>query len=169
MTNLIQRRPNNILSRSKMLPTAFPTDIFRDLEDFFKLDRFFGDLADFDPVGHNLRLTKGFPKGDVFLENGNLIVELGLAGYSKDQLEVLVEDGKLTIAAEKKDEGGEENSEGGGRTLRRRSFRKVFNILPEWKLEEATVTYQDGLLRVEIPPVEPEPEPEKQVIKLDIK
>ena len=167
-TNLTINRPNGIIRRNRGFPTAFPTDIFKDFEDFFGLDRFFGDLADFDPTGKNLRLTRGFPKGDVFLEDGKLILELGLAGYSKDQLEVLVEEGKLTVAAEKKDEGGE-GSEGGGRALRRRSFRKVFNILPEWNLEEANVSYQDGLLRVEVPAVEPEPEPEKEVKKLEIK
>lgn len=163
MTKLV-RSP---FSRGSLYPTAFTNDIFRDFEDFFNLDKFFGNLDMFDSTSRSMAL-RGFPRGDVFVEDGNLHLELALAGYSKDQLSVQVskENGEVVVSAEKKEEGKS------GRSLARRSFRKAFSVLPEWDLEKVDVSFMDGLLLLIIPPVpqvEPEPEPEPTYTQLEIK
>lgn len=163
MTNLTLRPFRN----SKLLPTAFPTDLFEDFDKFFDMNRFFEGLDFFDSTSNNLSL-KGFPRGDIFVQDNQLVLELALAGYSKDQLSIKVspEKHQIVISAEKKDDGDNGKN---GRSLARRSFRKTVEVLPEWNLEEAQVSYENGLLRMTVPPVEVKPEPEPKYIDVDIK
>lgn len=150
---------------SRALPTAFPTDIFEDFDKFFNLDKFFSGLNAFDSASNNLSL-KGFPRGDIFVEDKHLVMEFALAGYSKDQLGIQVspENNQIIVSAEKKDDDKKN-----GRSVARRSFKKVVEVLPEWGLEKSEVSYQDGLLRISVPPVEVESEPEPNFIDLEIK
>lgn len=143
-------------------PTLFPSEIFDDLE------RFLGDLDLFDPSTSNLRISKGFPKGDLFLEDGNLVIELALAGYSKDQLSVRVENsGSIVVSAEKKSEGDGDETGRGGRSLARRAFQRVFPQLgKEWDVASSDVTYRDGLLRIVVPPIEPVKEETLQELEI---
>lgn len=151
---------------SRLLPTAFPTDVFEDFDRFFNLDRFFEGLDLFDSASNNLSL-RGFPRGDIFVEDKHLNLEFALAGYSKDQLSIQVspENNQILISAEKKDD----EEKGNGRSLARRSFKKTVEVLPQWDLQKAEVSFEDGLLRVVVPPVEEAPEPEPKYIDLDIK
>ena len=129
------------LMRPLAFPTLLPEDIFQDFRGFF-------DALDvYNPTTQTLSIRKGFPKGDIFLDkDGNRVIELALAGYSKEQLSVTVEDGKLTVAA-KKCEGDEES-----RTLARRAFTQTFsNLGKDFNLEKAEVSYKDGLLRIIVP------------------
>jgi HSP20 family protein len=144
------------LMRPFTLPTLFPSDIFGEFE------RFFTGLDTYDPNTCTLSLKK-FPKGDIFLdEDGNRVIELALAGYSKDQLSVVVEDGKLTVSAEKCEDSSDER-----RTLARRAFRQVFSSFGDnFNLEGSEVTFKDGLLRVKVPKVE---KPEEVAKSLPIK
>jgi len=150
---------------SRLLPTAFPTDVFEDFDRFFNLDRFFEGLDFFDSASNNLSL-RGFPRGDIYVEDKQLTLELALAGYSKDQLSIQVspENNQIIISATKEDD-----EKTNGRSLARRSFKKTVEVLPQWDLQKAEVSYEDGLLRVVVPPVEEAPEPEPKYIDLDIK
>lgn len=113
-------------------------------EIFNNLGRIISD-ADlrFDDRGF-LPLTKGFPKGDIYRENGNIVIELALAGYSKDQLSVKIVGDTLTVSAVK-DEGQESRAS----SLKRSAFTKTFSDFgKKWDLQNADVSYKDGLLRI---------------------
>lgn len=139
---LVRRRPLNPF-RINSFPTLFPSTIFDDFENLLT------GLCDFDSEHGNLSLRKGFPKGDVYMDDGSVVIELALAGYNKEQLSVRVEDNSLVVSAEKV-----ENNDVGGRSLARRAFSKVFpNFTNEWDLEQAKIIYQDGLLRITVPPI----------------
>lgn len=153
---VVRRRPLNPF-RVNSFPTLFPSNFFDEF------DRLLAGLGDFDSEHGNLSLRKGFPKGDVYTEDGNVIIELALAGYNKEQLSVRIEDNSLVVSAEKVDEPDNNN----GRSLARRAFSKVFpNFTNEWNLESADVSYRDGLLRIVVPPHE---EPSAAVTELEIK
>lgn len=142
------------------VPTLFPNDLF---EDFF--GKFLGELDTYNPTNSTLSLRR-FPKGDIYTDNdGNRVIELALAGYSKDQLSVTVEDDKLIVAATKcegececKEESKEECSCCCGtqsRTLARRAFKQIFsNIGKQYNLEGTDVSYRDGLLKIVVPKAE---------------
>lgn len=69
----------------------FPTEILNEFWDSFNTESF------------SRKISQGFPKCDQYLENGNNIMEVALAGYSKDQLSVEVESNCLTISAKKEE------------------------------------------------------------------
>ena len=126
------------------IPTLFTSDLFREM------DRFFNDL-DFFNIAERRQNLSGHPKGDIVVnKEGNLVVELALAGYSKDQLVVNVEDNKLIVSASKSSEDNEKSS------LARRAFKKVFtDFAHTWDINSADVSYKDGLLKIIVPPVGP--------------
>lgn len=130
----------NMIKFSRPLLPLLPSDIFDDL--FKGLDTF-GE----EPFGVRL---KGFPRGDVFLENGNVVIELALAGYKKDQLSVKVDvDGSLVVSADQS-----KDDQSNGRALVRRTFNKRFPQLGrEWDVCASDVSYCDGLLKITVPPL----------------
>ena len=140
---------NQTIWNSKF-PTLFTSDVFK------RLDEFFGDLD----VNDHQHLVKGHPRGDMYVnKEGNLVVALTLAGYSKEQLSVAVEDEKLVISATKIDDGDEG-------AFAKRAFKKEFtDYAHRWALSQASVSYKDGLLKVVVPPLKRE----SSTIKLDIK
>lgn len=144
-------------------PTVFPTSIFRDFDSIF--ERAFeghGDL--FDRHTNTVKLNQGFPKGAVWVdEDQKLHLELVTAGYKKDQLSVRVEDSDLIVEG-KKDESGTPS-----RILTKGSFQKrLKNYGDQFDLHSSSVSYEDGVLHVVVPPVEPKEE-ESQVVELEIK
>lgn len=130
-------------------PALFTSDAFKRLNDFF------GDMNTDD-----YHLFKGHPRGDIYINReGNMVVALTLAGYSKDQLSVLVEADKLVISASKAD-GDEEG------TIARRAFKKVFtDVAHRWDLKTANVSYKDGLLKIVAQPQKRE----NSTVQLEIK
>ena len=146
----------NSLMKPFIFPTLLPDDVF---ENFGK---FFTGLDVYNPTNQSISLRK-FPKGDVFFDKeGNRVIELALAGYNKDQLSISIDNGKMTISAEKceNDEDGEQ------RTLARRAFKQVFSSFGDgFDLEQSEVTFKDGLLRVIVPKVEKKEIIKKLVIK----
>ena len=107
------------MTKQLMRPFAFPTLLPDDI--FGEFEKFFTGLDVYNPNTNSLSLRK-FPKGDIFFDkDGNRVIELALAGYSKEQLSVVVEDGKLTVAAEKCNEDCAEEQ----RTLARRAFKQT--------------------------------------------
>lgn len=156
--NLVKVNRVNPFTTLSHFPSLFPSEVFEEL------DRFLSGMDHFDQNTHNLRISKGFPKGDLFREGQNLVIELALAGYSKDQLSVTVEDNCLIVAANKVDQEAPSNN---SRSLARRAFSKTFPQLgSKWDVTKSDVTYCDGLLRIVVPPVEPV---KKEIKSIDIK
>lgn len=141
---------------SRRLPSLFPDYVFDEL------DRIMSGLDWFDPEFGSMSF-KTFPKGDAFInKDGKYVVELLLAGYSKDDLSVEVEGDTLKISANKA-EGGESESP---RSIARRAFSRSYLLNSNWDLQNAEVSHKDGVLRVVIPPVNT---PAVEVKKLEIK
>ncbi len=132
-------------------PSLFPTSFFDTFE------KMFGELDFYHPENQSWNL-RGFPRGDVYVEGDKGIVELALAGFSKEQLSVQVEDNKLIISAKKCEETKKES-----RTLARRAFTETFCFGEDFDLEKADVSFKDGLLRIEVPKIKQEPKALKSI------
>ena len=127
-----------------MMPSVFGRDIFDDFMDGFA----------FPDVSKELygKHAKNVMKTDVReLDNGYEII-VDLPGFKKDEIEVQLEDGYLTISAAKGLDKDEEDKK--GRVLRQeryagacsRSFY-VGNVKPE----DVKAKYEDGVLSVIVP------------------
>ena len=92
-------------------------------------------------------------------------IELALAGYSKDDIEVNLEDGVLTIKSKKEDT--KEDTKDGEilhKGIAKRYFSKAFTIADDVEVKGAEL--KDGLLRVSLERIVPE---SKKPRTIDIK
>ena len=120
------------------------------LEDMFRrLDAFSDSAAQNYPPYNIIRLPEGGQQ-----------LQLALAGFMKEDIEVAVEDGVLQISVRKTYETEGEYIHKG---IAQRSFSRNWQLSPDTVVQD--VTYIDGLLRVTLIKVVPE---EKQRKILDI-
>lgn len=121
------------------------------LPDLSDLETFFD--AVFPVTGAPTTVGKtdlGFPKTNVIEHDGKFIVELGLAGWKKDELHLEVLGDNLVVSGESK----ESSTQGGQylrRELKRSKFSKTITLGKDLDRDNIEATYEDGLLVVTIP------------------
>jgi molecular chaperone IbpA len=83
-------------------------------------------------------------------------IELALAGYSKDDIEVNLEEGVLTIKSKKEEKSEDKDSDGEilHKGIAKRYFSKAFTIAEDVEVKGAEL--KDGLLRVALERIVPE-------------
>lgn len=102
-----------------------------------------------------------YPPFDAYKDGDNTILEFALAGYSKDNIEVIVENSTLKVSAKKEKKTETDNYTYKGIALR--SFEKKF-ALSEYAVVN-NAEFKDGILRIIIGMVIPE---EKKPKKIEI-
>ncbi|HHT01768.1 MAG TPA: Hsp20/alpha crystallin family protein [Firmicutes bacterium] len=122
-----------------------PWHPFRELEslgrDFFAANPFFGGLAT--------------PRVDVLQTETEVIVKAEIPGVSKEDLNVYIEDSVLRLSGQAKKDS-EFKDEHVYRTERYYgSFSRTVPLPVEVKSEQAQADYQNGILTIRIPKVEP--------------
>ena len=132
---------NNTLPRIYTIPNLLTRSVIDDIWDGFFTN----------PSPMLQRATSGYPVTDIYTdEAGNSTIELALAGFTKEQLNIEVKDRGITIHAE----AGEGDGEATSRRIARRSFSKTFyDYNNKLDLERITATFENGLLVVKVPPV----------------
>ena len=115
-------------------------------------DRFFDDVEKF----LNMDVQKGvsnFPPHNIIkLDDSRYVVELAVAGFSKDEIEISVEDGTLTVKGEKKEK--ELEIQYIHRGIGTRSFTKTLTIANTIEVKGAE--FKDGILRIGLENIIPE-------------
>tara|TARA_R110000824_G_scaffold391948_1_gene590075 strand:- start:132 stop:566 length:435 start_codon:yes stop_codon:yes gene_type:complete len=129
-------------------------------------DTFFPFSVGFDDFFDRLNTTAethriSFPPYNIIRNNGKTYIELALAGYNKERLEIVVEDGVLSISGEKTPDN---QDDGSYRGIANRSFIKKFTLGEHVEVNSAEIN--DGLLTVELQEVLP---PEKQPKRIEIR
>jgi HSP20 family protein len=129
-------------------------DIFdwvRDLQR--RVDEAFGDFIVPSRAGETFTLA---PRVDVFEEEGDLVVKAEVPGVPKDDIEVTVKDGVLSLHAETKKE--EEKKERGyyRREMHYGAFTRQVALPVEVDEESAKAEYKDGVLEVRLKKAAPE-------------
>ena len=106
------------------------------------------------------RTTQGYPVADIYKsEDGATVMEFALAGFQKENLhvDIIPEKGEIHISADS--HGDEEENSFKSRRIARRAFHKTFvNYDRNLDLALAKASYQDGLLRINLP-TKPEAKP----------
>lgn len=136
MTTAITLRRPSTLHRPGLLGRGVFDDVF---------DSFFNDFP-----SHLRQSTQGYPVADIFQDgSGSTVLEFALAGFSRDMLkiDVLPEDGSITVTAEASTDDADEN-----RRIARRSFKKTYvNYDRNLDLSSVTAQFENGLLTVTVP------------------
>lgn len=126
----------------------------------------FSDLSDSffsDFLGKVPKVTKGtilgeesnwLPNIELSQKNGSYVVKAELAGIDKKDIHVDLDDGVLTIKAEKKQEKEEKNKDYAYTEIKYGSFQRSIAVPKSIKPEDIKATYEKGLLEIILPKVE---------------
>jgi len=115
---------------------------------FDHFERMFDD--DFSMVN-----TPTFPFYNIVKQGKNKYdIEIALAGYSKDDIEVDLEDGVLSIKSKKEDKAEDKDGEILHKGIAKRYFSKSFTIADDVEVKGAEL--KDGLLKVALERIIPE-------------
>ncbi|MHA1356887.1 MAG: Hsp20/alpha crystallin family protein [Candidatus Helarchaeota archaeon] len=131
---------------------------------FQLLDSFFDDFWEL-PDFTLMRIPEiRTPKLDIKEEDDHYNITAEIPGYTKEEVNVEINDGVLTISSEHKEEIEEENEGYFYKERSHRSFSRALRIPKHIKAEEIEAKMENGLLTLTIPKKEPIP-PKKVEIK----
>lgn len=105
------------------------------------------------------------PALDLYQNNDNIVAVVELPGMRKEDIEISLQDGTLTISGERKEETGPEN--GATRTERfTGKFRRTITLPTRVDASKVSANYKDGVLTVTLPKAE-EAKPKQIQINLN--
>ena len=133
MTTQVKRK-----EREKGLPSIF--------SDFFDLDKFF----DADWLAPRA-WTSEIPRANIKERDHEFDIEIAAPGMEKNDFNVQVENGVLTVSAEKEDESEEKEERYTRREYSYNSFSRSFPLPDSVKAEDVDASYKNGVLTVKIP------------------
>ncbi len=122
--------------------------------------------ANFPAIDREQFLTPFDKMFDQIVETADkvgLIAEI--PGLDKKDLNIEVEDGKLTISGDKHGTFDVEGAKVLRRELKQSSFKRQFELGDLLDGDKIKANFKDGLLSIDIPKVEPE-KPKKKVVKI---
>ena len=113
-------------------------------------DTFFDRLFDMDSTRDS-----GYPPYNIRkLNEVQYVIEVALAGFSKDDIEVEVTDGKLVIRSTEDKEGESKNDSFVHKGIAKRAFSRSFTLSDDIIVKGADL--KDGMLNIELEKVIPE-------------
>jgi HSP20 family protein len=117
------------------------------------MDRLFEDSFVRRPFGTAFDPTASLPL-DVTRTADALVVEAALPGIKPEDVEITVEDGTLSIRGEYRDERRTGEGESLVQEIRRGTVARAVTLPTGLEPEEATATFEHGLLTLRIPKAE---------------
>jgi len=124
------------------------------------------DLPFWNTSSRQSQLFSGWtPSLDLYQNNDNIVAVVELPGMRKEDIEISLQDGTLTISGERKEERGTED--GATRTERYTGkFRRSITLPTRVDANKVNATYKDGILTVTLPKAE-EAKPKQIQINLN--
>lgn len=137
-----------LVVRKKRNGSTFPSLV----NDFFNTDRFFGpSILDFDGGLLDFGSSVVIPEANI-IENGkDYKIELAAPGLEKKDFKVEVQDGVLSISAEKEEERKEEDKSFRRREFSYNSFSRSFTLPENLVTDKIDAKYENGVLRLTLP------------------
>ena len=118
-----------------------------------ELDSLF-DMPFWSNFGRQSQLFSGWsPALDLYQNNDNVIVRVELPGMRKEDIEISLQDGMLTISGERKSETSEgDKAERTERYVGK--FRRSISLPTQVDSNKVAATYRDGILTITLPKAE---------------
>lgn len=137
------------------------------------LDRFFNSSIGFNEMFD--RLFEGVPKKldsyppyNLFKYDNGYLLEMAVAGFSRDNINIYRENGNLIIEGNKPSMSEEEQEANCKSVLHQglalRGFKQVLKVSDLIEVQEARL--EDGILRVRLEQIEPDP-PDREYIQIE--
>ena len=118
-----------------------------------ELDSLF-ELPFWSNFGRQSQLFSGWsPALDLYQNNNEVIARIELPGMRKEDIEISLQDGMLTISGERKSDAPEsDKAERSERYVGK--FRRSVSLPTQVDANKVTATYRDGILTVTLPKAE---------------
>jgi len=108
-------------------------------------ERFFNDVKILMNSNDVQTKATNFPPHNIIrLDDNRYIIEMAIAGFAKDEIDITIEDGSLIVKGNKKE--GEANVQYVHRGIGTRSFTKTFTVADT--IEVRGAEFKDGILRI---------------------
>ena len=122
-------------------------------------ERMFRDLESMLDGSFESSNEKFPPHNIIKLDEARYVVELAVAGFNQDEIDVTVNEGILEITGSKKDDDSEVNYLYKG--IGTRSFTKMIRLVDTIEVKGAE--YKDGILRIGLENIIPESQKPKKI------
>ena len=106
-----------------------------------------------------------YPKVNVYEYEDKIGIVAEIPGLSKKQVNIEVEDNVLTISGDKHNVADDNTAKIIRRELKHSSFKRSFQLSDQLDAEKVSAKFEDGILSVNIPKIEPE-QPKKKSVKI---
>lgn len=104
-------------------------------------------------MGQAQLFTGWSPALDLYQTNDDVVAVIELPGMKKEEIEISLHDGTLTISGERKEEGAKDDKS--ARTERfSGKFRRSISLPTRVDSNKVNATYKDGILTVTLPKAE---------------
>ncbi len=147
-----------------LLPSIFGESLLDDWLDF-------PDMRDFGNIEKKLygKNAAHIMKTDVHEHDEGFELDIDLPGFKKEEIQIDLENGYLTVSAAKGLESDEKNQK--GKLIRKErysgSMQRSFFVGKELKEEDIKAKFEDGVLKLSVPKKEVEKVPEKKRIMIE--
>ena len=149
-----------------MMPSLFTENLF---DDFFNDFPFYYDdkaMKDTEKKLYGKRASHVMKTDIKEMDNGYQLV-VDLPGFTKDEIKASLENGYLTISAEKGLDKDEQEKES-GRYIRRERYAgacsRSFYVGDAVESKDVNAQFEDGILKISLPKAAPKQLPEKNSI-----
>lgn len=116
------------------------------------LTRQFSDSASARPPGGANGDLVWTPNTDVYVHAAGAVIKVELAGISREDLELKVEGPRLTISGVRRDQCRTGKCSFQVMEIHYGAFESVVELPAGFDLSQARASYQNGFLRVDVPP-----------------
>ena len=155
MANLM-KRDGGMSAPTRSVFSDFFTDIDRMFEnDFFLM-----------PMHLRRQMEGSTPAVNIKDRDKDYLIEVAAPGMKKEDFNIDMEEGRLTISCQKEEEKKEDKENFRRREYNYSSFSRSFNLPENVKPEDIKAQYQDGILSLTVPKVQQQDKPKKR-IKID--
>jgi len=93
---------------------------------------------------------------DVYETNENIVVEMQIPGYKKENVKVSYENGYLKVEGESQEEKEEKEKNYWRKEIKRGSFLRIIPLPKEVDSKKAKASFNDGILTIKLPKIDKE-------------
>jgi HSP20 family protein len=135
-------------------PLRRMTSLRDEVDSLFNLA--FGRLVDAKPEnGQGLQLMEGwFPAVDVYEDKDNLLVKAELPGLKKEDIQISLDNGNLTLSGERKQEEKHQDADVYRSERWAGRFHRSVSLPCRVESEKIKATYNEGVLTITLPKAE---------------
>ncbi|MEP6821748.1 MAG: Hsp20/alpha crystallin family protein [Chthoniobacterales bacterium] len=112
------------------------------------------DTPTWPPSGRQQLFSGWTPALDLYQTTDDVVAVLELPGMKKDDIEISLHDGMLTISGERKDESAEAGKDDGRTERFVGKFRRSITMPTRVDSSKVNASYKDGILTVTLPKAE---------------